>query len=155
MNNVKKTNDKTFEELFLTCNLKSIINTIALTQPEMLEELFKEKLLKAVMKTTQQELFYNIKKLCDLISKEDETTSITQRTHNEELIKLVKSEINGSLKIYESLLNALKEAYIKDKNQEALDSVSAKIFELETIMKELNSLGINLNTINQFNQTKK
>ncbi|MCI8569458.1 MAG: hypothetical protein HFJ11_05730 [Bacilli bacterium] len=155
MNNVKKTNDKTFEELFLTCNLKSIINTIALTQPEMLEELFKEKLLKAVMKTTQQELFYNIKKLYDLISKEDETTSITQRTHNEELIKLVKSEINGSLKIYESLLNALKEAYIKDKNQEALDSVSAKIFELETIMKELNSLGINLNTINQFNQTKK
>lgn len=155
MNNVKKTNDKTFEELFLTCNLKSIINTIALTQPEMLEELFKEKLVKAVMKTTQQELFYNIKKLYDLISKEDETTSITQRTHNEELIKLVKSEINGSLKIYESLLNALKEAYIKDKNQEALDSVSAKIFELETIMKELNSLGINLNTINQFNQTKK
>lgn len=155
MNNVKKTNDKTFEELFLTCNLKSIINTIALTQPEMLEELFKEKLLKAVMKTTQQELFYNIKKLYDLISKEDETTSITQRTHNEELIKLVKSEINGSLKIYESLLNELKEAYIKDKNQEALDSVSAKIFELETIMKELNSLGINLNTINQFNQTKK
>ena len=63
MNNVKKTNDKTFEELFLTCNLKSIINTIALTQPEMLEELFKEKLLKAVMKTTQQELFYNIKKI--------------------------------------------------------------------------------------------
>ena len=46
-------------------------------------------------------------------------------------------------------------SYIKDKNQEALDSVSAKIFELETIMKELNSLGINLNTINQFNQTKK
>ncbi len=155
MNNVKKTNDKTFEELFLTCNLKSIINTIALTQPEMLEELFKEKLLKAVMKTTQQELFYNIKKLYDLISKEDETTSITQRTHNEEVTKLLKREINSTLKIYESLLNALKEAYIKDKNQEALDSVSAKIFELETIMKELNSLGINLNTINQFNQTKK
>ena len=155
MNNVKKTNDKTFEELFLTCNLKSIINTIALTQPEMLEELFKEKLLKAVMRTTQQELFYNIKKLYDLISKEDETTSITQRTHNEEVTKLLKREINSTLKIYESLLNALKEAYIKDKNQEALDSVSAKIFELETIMKELNSLGINLNTINQFNQTKK
>ena len=155
MNNVKKTNDKTIEELFLTCNLKSIINTIALTQPEMLEELFKEKLLKAVMKTTQQELFYNIKKLYDLISKEDETTSITQRTHNEEVTKLLKREINSTLKIYESLLNALKEAYIKDKNQEALDSVSAKIFELETIMKELNSLGINLNTINQFNQTKK
>ena len=53
------------------------------------------------------------------------------------------------------LIKDLKEAYIKDKNQEALDSVSAKIFELETIMKELNSLGINLNTINQFNQTKK
>ena len=90
-----------------------------------------------------------------MISKEDETTSITQKTHNEELIKLVKSEINGSLKIYESLLNALKKAYIKDKNQEALDSVSAKIFELETIKKELYSLGINSNTINQFNQTKK
>lgn len=150
-----KTNDKTIEELFLTCNLKSIINNIALTQPEMLKELFKEKLLKSVAKKAQQELFYNIKKLYNLISKEDETTSITQKIHNEELIKLVKSEINGSLKIYKSLLNALKEGYIKDKNQEALDTVSTKIIELDSIMKELNSLGINLNTINQFNQTKK
>ena len=63
-----KTNDKTIEELFLTCNLKSIINNIALTQPEMLKELFKEKLLKSVAKKVQQELFYNIKKLYNLIS---------------------------------------------------------------------------------------
>ncbi len=150
-----KTNDKTIEEIFLTCNLKSIINNIALTQPEMLKELFKEKLLKAVAKKAQQELFSNIKKLYNLISKEDETTSITQKTHNEELIKLVKSEINGSLKIYESLLNTLKESYIEDKNQEALDEVSTKIIELDSIKKELYSLGINSNTINQFNQTKK
>ena len=150
-----KTNDKTIEEIFLTCNLKSIINNIALTQPEMLKELFKEKLLKAVAKKAQQELFSNIKKLYNLISKEDETTSITQKTHNEELIKLVKREINGSLKIYESLLNTLKESYIEDKNQEALDEVSTKIIELDSIKKELYSLGINSNTINQFNQTKK